>query len=146
MTEATTPSTTTSTTVLPSEPPRRLVSLDAYRGLAMLLMASEGLNLAGVARRAEFQSSRLWQFLGHQTDHVAWAGCALWDLIQPSFMFMVGVSLPFSIAARRARGQTFGHMFLHALWRSFLLAHASVRAQWAAAGAILFVTWLAFVL
>jgi predicted acyltransferase len=123
MTETTTSPTTTTitTTVLPPEPPRRLVSLDAYRGLAMLLMASEGLNLAGAARRAEFQSSRLWQFLGHQTDHVAWTGCALWDLIQPSFMFMVGVSLPFSIAARRAKGQTFAYLFAHALWRSFLL-------------------------
>jgi heparan-alpha-glucosaminide N-acetyltransferase len=111
---------------LPLEPPRRLVSLDAYRGLAMLLMASEGLHLAGIARRPEFRDTRLWSVLAYQTDHVAWTGCSLWDLIQPSFMFMVGVSLPFSVASRRARGQTFGHMFLHALWRSFLLAFLGI--------------------
>jgi predicted acyltransferase len=110
----------------PTDPPRRLVSLDAYRGLAMLLMASEGLGFAAVARREEYRGSRLWQFLSYQTEHVAWVGCTLWDLIQPSFMFMVGVSLPFSVAARRARGQTFGHMFLHALWRSFLLAFLGI--------------------
>ena len=116
----------TEATVLPLDPPKRLVSLDAYRGLAMLLMASEGLHLAAVAQRPEFQDKRLWQVIGYQTEHVAWTGCSLWDLIQPSFMFMVGVALPFSIASRRARGQTFGHMFLHALWRSFLLAFLGI--------------------
>src|SRR5207302_1123033 len=33
----------------------------------------------------------------------------------------VGVALPFSLAARRAKGQGFARMFLHALWRSLLL-------------------------
>jgi len=111
---------------LSPDPPRRLVSLDAYRGLAMLLMASEGLGIGAVARREAYRNSRFWQFLAYQTDHVPWVGCALWDLIQPSFMFMVGVAMPFSIAARRARGQTFGHMFGHALWRSFLLAFLGI--------------------
>ena len=40
-------------------------------------------------------------------DHRAWVGCVPWDLIQPAFMFMVGVSLPYSIASRRAKGQSF---------------------------------------
>ena len=113
-------------TPLSPDPPRRLVSLDAYRGLAMILMASEGLYLARIARTPEFQNSRVWQFLAYQTDHVAWAGCSLWDLIQPSFMFMVGVSLPFSIASRRARGQSFRLMLFHALWRSFLLVFLGI--------------------
>ena len=43
-----------------------------------------------------------------------WVGCVLWDLIQPAFMFMVGVALPFSIASRRGEGQSFGRMLLHA--------------------------------
>jgi heparan-alpha-glucosaminide N-acetyltransferase len=42
-------------------------------------------------------------------------------LIQPAFMFMVGIALPWSIANRQARGQSFGSMFGHALWRSLLL-------------------------
>ena len=109
-----------------ADPPRRLVSLDAYRGLAMILMASEGLYLARIARSPEFQNSRVWQFLAYQTEHVDWVGCSLWDLIQPSFMFMVGVSLPFSLAARRARGQTFRRMLFHALWRSFLLVFLGI--------------------
>lgn len=97
----------------------RLVSLDAYRGFVMLLMASDGLRMGAVAR--QFPDSSVWQFLAYQTEHVAWRGCSLWDLIQPSFMFMVGVALPFSIASRRASGQPFSQMLGHAVWRSFLL-------------------------
>jgi predicted acyltransferase len=97
----------------------RLISLDAYRGFVMLLMASEGLYIGRVAR--QLPDSAFWQFLAHQTEHVPWRGCTLWDLIQPSFMFMVGVALPFSIASRRARGQEFSRMLLHALWRSVAL-------------------------
>src|SRR4051794_24117276 len=91
--------------------PGRLVSLDIYRGFAMLLMASEGLGIPQAARN--FKESGVWQFLAYQTDHVPWSGCALWDLIQPSFMFMVGVSMPYSIAARRAKGDSFNSLLLH---------------------------------
>lgn len=85
----------------------------------MILMASEGLGIPEVARK--FKDSPAWQFMAYQTDHVQWTGCALWDLIQPSFMFMVGVSMPYSLASRRAKGDSFGWMFLHALWRALLL-------------------------
>ena len=37
---------------------------------------------------------------------VEWTGCSLHDLIQPSFSFLVGVALPFSMASRLARGQS----------------------------------------
>ncbi|MHA3774010.1 acyltransferase family protein [Verrucomicrobiota bacterium sgz303538] len=105
--------------VTPAPRPARLVSLDAYRGFVMLLMISAGLNIPKVA--AGFKDSAVWQFLAHQTDHAAWRGCTVWDLIQPSFMFMVGVALPYSVAARSAQGQPFGKLFLHALWRAFAL-------------------------
>src|SRR6266516_3154485 len=95
--------------------PARLSSLDAYRGFVMLLMASEGLGITQVART--FKESNVWQFLAYQTDHVQWTGCSLWDLIQPSFMFMVGVAMPYSLASRQAKGQPFWHLLLHALWR-----------------------------
>jgi heparan-alpha-glucosaminide N-acetyltransferase len=85
----------------------------------MLLMASGGLALGRVAR--EFPESPLWKFLAYQTEHVAWRGCSLWDLIQPSFMFIVGVAMPFSLASRLAKGQTFPGMLGHAVWRALLL-------------------------
>src|ERR1041384_6467892 len=105
--------------------PARLVSLDAYRGAIMLLMASNGLGLTQVARE-RFPDNSIWAFVGRQVDHTSWAGCTLWDIIQPSFMFMVGVALPWSIANRRARGQTFPALVGHALWRSVALVLLAV--------------------
>ena len=97
----------------------RLVSLDAYRGLAMLLMASGLLNLPGVA--AHFPGSAFWQAMGFHWEHVLWSGCSLHDLIQPSFSFMVGVSLPFSLAGRQAGDQSPAALWGHVLWRSLVL-------------------------
>lgn len=104
--------------------PKRLVSLDAYRGATMILMASGGLGLATVA--AQYPENNLWQTIARHTQHASWAGCTLWDIIQPAFMFIVGVALPFSIANRIARGQRFGRMFAHALWRALLLVLIAV--------------------
>jgi predicted acyltransferase len=52
---------------------------------------------------------------------VDWIGCSLHDLIQPSFSFLVGVALPFSLASRAARGQSRTRMTLHAAWRALVL-------------------------
>lgn len=85
----------------------------------MLLMMAEVLHLRAVARA--LPDSGFWAFLAGQQTHSRWTGCTLHDLIQPSFSFLVGVALPFSIASRRARGQTFARMSLHAWWRALLL-------------------------
>jgi heparan-alpha-glucosaminide N-acetyltransferase len=102
----------------PALPTARLSSIDAYRGLVMFLMMAEVLRLSGVARAT---GSAFWGFLGHHQTHAEWTGCSLHDLIQPSFSFLVGVALPFSIASRRGRGQSVLRMTLHACWRAFLL-------------------------
>jgi heparan-alpha-glucosaminide N-acetyltransferase len=99
--------------------PERLVSLDAYRGTIMLLMASAGFGLSTVAK--SYPDSNIWGVIGFHTSHVKWVGCSLWDLIQPAFMFMVGVALPFSVANRQARDQTFAPLLGHAIWRGLLL-------------------------
>ena len=100
--------------------PQRLVSLDAYRGFVMLLMMAGGtLGLVSVSRA--LPGSPFWALLAHHQSHVEWLGASLHDLIQPSFSFIVGVALPFSIAARTARGERMGKLTLHAAWRSLLL-------------------------
>jgi heparan-alpha-glucosaminide N-acetyltransferase len=100
----------------------RLRSLDAYRGFIMLAMASGGAGmLAGFIDNGESFGSSVVHWLRQQLDHVPWRGCAFWDLIQPSFMFMVGVAMPFSFASRSARGETWARMFGHALLRSLIL-------------------------
>ena len=100
-------------------PPARLVSLDAYRGLVMFLMAAELMHLSAVA--GGFPGQAVWAWLGQQAEHVEWAGCHLHDLIQPSFSFMVGVALPFSLAGRLARGDSPARLWWHACWRGLML-------------------------
>jgi heparan-alpha-glucosaminide N-acetyltransferase len=97
----------------------RLASLDAYRGFVMFLMLAEVLRLAAVAARVP--GSAFWNFVAFHQTHAPWAGCSLHDLIQPSFSFMVGVAVPFSMASRVARGQTKPFMVLHAFWRALVL-------------------------
>lgn len=97
----------------------RLVSLDAYRGFIMLAMVTGGLGLPQVARN--FPDSEVWQFLGYQTDHVAWTGCAFWDLIQPAFIFMVGVAMPYSHASRVNKGESGWRIAFHTIYRCVLL-------------------------
>ncbi len=106
-------------TEIPLLPVARLTSLDAYRGFVMLLMGLELLHLDDVAKN--FPPSSWWQVLGFHSWHVPWVGCCLYDLIHPSFVFMVGVALAFSISSRVARGQSTGRLWLHALARSVLL-------------------------
>mgnify|MGYP003383249565 CR=1 FL=1 len=103
--------------------PQRLASMDAYRGFVMFLMMAEVLHLGRVAEnlRAAGTPSAIWNFLSHHQDHVEWVGCVLHDMIQPSFSFLVGVALPFSMASRLAKGQSAFHLWLHALVRSLIL-------------------------
>lgn len=98
---------------------QRVESVDAYRGFVMFLMLAEVLHLHVAAR--QFPDSSFWHWLSFHTTHVNWRGGSLHDLIQPSFCFLVGIALPFSLASRLGRGQSFGRMILHAAWRSFVL-------------------------
>src|SRR6266576_6111358 len=97
----------------------RLISLDAFRGMVMVLMLAELMRLPEVARA--FPHNALWRLIAFNTQHVEWQGCSLHDLIQPAFSFLVGAALPFSIASRKMKGQTFGPMLGHAAWRSVML-------------------------
>ncbi len=107
----------------------RLVSLDAFRGLIMLTLAGAGFGLFGLANEKlkSDPNSGFWHFVAFQTEHPEWnssfnyVGVSYWDLIQPSFMFMVGVAMPFSYTKRLNRGDSFWRMAGHALVRSIIL-------------------------
>src|SRR5215472_4669969 len=102
----------------------RNLSMDAYRGLVMLLMMAEVLQLSRVA--AAYPTSLFWKILAFSQTHVEWFGCSLHDTIQPGFSFLVGVALPYSITSRIAKGARFAELFWHALWRSLLLVALGV--------------------
>ena len=102
----------------------RLASIDAYRGFVMFLMMAELLHLDRMGKAfAGVQTfwGDFWRLLAHHQTHVEWVGCTLHDMIQPSFTFLVGVALPFSIASRLAKGQSYGWMTIHAFWRALIL-------------------------
>ena len=107
-----------------SEPSgNRVMSIDAYRGFVMLAMASSGFGFSTLAKPENLQKladshsnpfpNWLLKGLAYQFDHVAWAGCGFWDLIQPSFMFLVGVSLPFSYSRRERDGESAAARWRH---------------------------------
>ena len=96
----------------------RLRSLDALRGFDMLWIAGGGAMLQAWA------DSNDWAWLDAaraQTEHVEWNGFTFWDLIFPLFLFLAGVSLPLSLARRRAEGASDAELARHSLRRGLTL-------------------------
>jgi heparan-alpha-glucosaminide N-acetyltransferase len=106
----------------------RVRSVDAYRGFIMFLMMAEVLQLCAVSQAVP--DSGFWRFLCHQQTHALWTGCSLHDLIAPGFYFLVGLTLPFSLGSRRARGESFVQMGAHALGRASLLVLLGMLVQY----------------
>lgn len=101
---------------------QRLASIDVYRGLVMLLLVFlDAPNGWTGAVKEGYPNSPMIQAVARQFEHVEWAGLVLWDMIQPSFMFVVGAAAAFSYASRERRGHSFGRMLGHAVYRSLLL-------------------------
>jgi len=101
------------------QPITRVASIDAFRGFVMFLMLAEAMHLWTL--HDAFPGSTFWAIVAFNTTHVPWQGCSLHDLIQPAFSFLAGASLPFSIASRRGKGESFGTMLGHAVRRSLIL-------------------------
>lgn len=108
-----------SSEVKPALMQSRVASVDVYRGFVMLLMMGEVLSFSQVS--ASLPDSGFWQFLSFHQSHVPWTWIALHDMIQPSFTFLVGVVLPYSIASRKSKGATFGSLLQHTIKRSIIL-------------------------
>jgi predicted acyltransferase len=84
---------TTSVTAPGINPVRRLISLDALRGLTIAFMIM--VNDNGDERTA-------WPFM----KHADWNGMTATDLVFPTFLFVVGCSIVFAFEARLAKGAT----------------------------------------
>ncbi|WP_417850022.1 hypothetical protein [Thalassoglobus sp.] len=129
----------------------RLVSLDAFRGFIMVMLAANGFGLYKLSTTDE--SSELWNILNRETfeqiafhfEHPPWQSCfvpgstdatvgnawlkwkvSFWDLIQPAFMFMVGMAMPFSYARRESSGQSALTRTIHAFLRAVVLVLLAV--------------------
>jgi len=113
----------------------RLASLDVFRGLTMICLVSGGFGLPVLA------DDPVWGFLGRQFTHHPWHGLRFEDLIQPFFMFIVGVAMPFSFGKRWERGDTWGQTFLHVLRRSAILFTLGVALHISYRGKYVFELW-----
>ncbi len=98
--------------------PGRVTSIDFFRGFTMFLLAGEAASVFW--NLFQFDNSVV-HFFANQLHHHEWHGLHFWDLIQPFFMFIVGVSIPFAVANRLKKGQTTRQLNLHAVKRAFLL-------------------------
>jgi len=101
-------------------PEGRLLSLDFFRGFTMFLLIAEGTELFSQLLDPAFQGTVI-HFIGTQLHHHPWNGLRFWDLVQPFFMFIVGVALPFSVAKRKQRGDSEQQILHHAVQRALLL-------------------------
>jgi predicted acyltransferase len=98
----------------------RLLSLDFFRGLAMFLLIVEFSHLFTYLVSPDLEGTALY-WLGTQFHHVEWVGLRFWDLIQPFFMFIVGVAMPLSFAKRREKGAREDQIRRHVFQRAFLM-------------------------
>jgi len=95
----------------------RLVSLDTFRGFIMFwIVGGEALAVGLQALKPNF----LLNTLVYELNHTPWQGLRFYDCIWPSFMLMVGISVPLSFA-KRSRTQTYSQMLVHALKRFAVL-------------------------
>jgi predicted acyltransferase len=98
--------------------PDRLYSLDALRGFDMFwIMGADAFfhNLATAT------GSPFWSAIGNQLEHPAWNGFHFYDLIFPLFLFMAGVSTPFSVGKQLEKGRTRKQVLYKVIRRALIL-------------------------
>ncbi|HVY74602.1 MAG TPA: DUF5009 domain-containing protein [Puia sp.] len=98
--------------------PDRLYSLDALRGFDMFwIMGADALfhDLANATK------SSFFQVIADQLEHPEWNGFHFYDLIFPLFLFMAGVSTPYSIGKQLEKGKTRQQVLLRVIRRGLVL-------------------------
>ena len=93
---------------LQQQPKQRLVSLDFFRGLTigcMILVNNPG----------------DWAHIYAPLEHSKWNGCTPTDLIFPSFLFMVGVSITYAIGSKKENNTTHSKILFAAAKRALIL-------------------------
>jgi predicted acyltransferase len=98
--------------------PKRLYSLDALRGFDMFwIMGGESIFIG----LASLSGWPIFQWWAGQLDHVPWHGFRFYDMIFPMFLFIAGISFPFSVARRVAANESRKLLYRHVLIRGLTL-------------------------
>src|SRR5476651_606635 len=96
----------------------RLFSLDALRGFDMFwIMGGEEI----FHTMAKATKSPFWGAIANQFTHPDWNGFHLYDLIFPLFLFMAGVSTPFSVGRELEKGKSKKQLVLRVVKRAIIL-------------------------
>jgi len=98
---------------------QRLLSLDFMRGFIMVLLALESTGL--YERLFEATKGNALNNFFLQFFHHPWNGLRFWDLIQPGFMYMAGVSLAYSLNKQWSNGISWDQSFRKIVKRCFWL-------------------------
>src|SRR2546428_13910009 len=77
----------------------RLISLDFFRGFTMFFLIAEATGIYDLLVSPQLNGTII-SAIGTQFHHHPWNGLRFWDLIQPFFMFIFGVRMPFSYGSR----------------------------------------------
>ncbi len=97
---------------------KRLQSLDALRGFDMFwIMGGEAI-FVGLATLTGWPVLQWW---ANQLDHVAWHGFRFYDMIFPLFLFIAGISFPFSLAKRNDMAESRNNIYKHIVSRGLIL-------------------------
>ena len=96
--------------------PQRLLSLDVFRGLIMVLLMLESTGLYDHA--LHLTEGNFLNYLFIQFTHHPWHGLRFWDLIQPGFMFIAGTAMAFSLNKQFEAGVNWQTAFIKTLKRS----------------------------
>jgi predicted acyltransferase len=86
---------------VPTVTTRRLMSIDALRGFDMFWIIGANAIVYALQR---MHKNRVTSFFADQLEHVEWAGFHFYDLIFPLFVFLMGVSLVFSLSRALENG------------------------------------------
>ena len=97
---------------------KRLYSLDALRGFDMFwIMGGEGIFIA----LATLTGWPVFEWCARHLEHVEWHGFHFYDMIFPLFLFIAGISFPFSIAKRIASNHDRKTIYKHIISRGLIL-------------------------
>ena len=99
-------------------PSKRLLSIDTLRGFDMLMISGAGSFIYLLHGKTEWA----WvDALALQFEHPAWNGFAFYDFIFPLFLFIAGMSLPFSVNKGLELGMTKSQLYWKAFRRMLIL-------------------------
>ena len=99
----------------PTSESQRLLSLDFLRGFIMVLLMMGSTNIYDYLEEKTVEQTG--NFFFRQFVHYPWNGLRFWDLIQPSFMFMAGTAMAYSLHKQWSKGMTWNQSFKKILKR-----------------------------